>query len=409
MRNTLAAVALASCVSGCGWIEQHWPWARREVPVTEPKQTNLAALRDGALSEPLPDANERARPSAGRATTRPAPSRPPTRPAPLGTGEVVAAVLLRVNDTFYTVADVIALAGADLAALDDDVPPGVWRMRARNVLDAAMRRESEMTLVAAEARTRLSDQQRTMLDAEVAEYRDELIAEAGGSEVALRRKMQRMGTSLEAQLDQYRRSLTVQSYLQHKFRPQIDVTRRDLWLYYRRHRDEFSSHRQVQMQLIAAPFAAFDDPSREQARQTIEQARAALRAGRSFADVAREYSRGVKAGDGGVWPMMSAGNFRIEPVERAAFDLDEGRVSDVIATDEGFYIVKARQVRPGRVVPFAEAQKEIRRTILAERQQELTREYYGRLAEKAVVVRNGELMDVAVRRAQERFYQPAAE
>jgi parvulin-like peptidyl-prolyl isomerase len=163
------------------------------------------------------------------------------------------------------------------------------------------------------------------------------------------------------------------------------------------------------MQLIAAPFAAFDDPSREQARQTIEQARAALRAGRSFADVAREYSRGVKAGDGGVWPMMSAGNFRIEPVERAAFDLDEGRVSDVIATDEGFYIVKARQVRPGRVVPFAEAQKEIRRTILAERQQELTREYYGRLAEKAVVVRNGELMDVAVRRAQERFYQPAAE
>ncbi|MFW6133930.1 MAG: peptidylprolyl isomerase [Planctomycetota bacterium] len=416
----LCAAVLIGQLAGCAWVKQRWPWSKKEVPVTEPERTAdwvEVDLERAGSTRPSERAPAPTRPvTAPRTQSAPAvatrPRRRPEAPqVPPEAGEVVAGVLLRVNERFYTVEDVVRLAGPRLAELSDDLPPGVWRIRARDILSQAMRDEVGQVLVAAEAEAHLTETQEQMVTDAVAERRKELVAESGGSELMLRRELQQKGTTLEAALDRYRRSLIAQSYLQSKFRPRIDVTRRDLWLYYRRHREEFSTPKQVQMQIIAAPFAAFDpeagDP-RDQARTVIERARADLEAGRSFDAVARARSRGVKAEEGGIWPMMPQGNFRIEPVEQAAFELPPGGVSDVVATDEGFYIVKAQKVRPARTVPFADAQAEIRQRIRRKRHEKLVQQYYRRLSENAVIVRNEELMDAAVRRAQKRFYNPQA-
>ena len=198
--------------------------------------------------------------------------------------------------------------------------------------------------------------------------------------------------------------------------PAITITRKMLWDYYRVHHDEFTTDKQVQMQLIAVPFKAMLPPgvsrptatdeaaAKKQARDLIARALAALRAGEDFGDVARKYSRGIKAKQGGLWPMMPANTFRETAVEQAAFRLAEGRYAGPIETGSGLYIVKAARVKPGRVVSFEQAQEQIAEKLRNRMYDELTQKYFRGLMEKAYVARSESFLELALARAaEERF------
>lgn len=421
LRSVALALLISAQLGGCAWVKQAWPWRKKEVPVTESREsgewpeeagssppTETEAPATQPAEPPRPESVE-PRPDAEGPVDPGSPVAGDDPPAPLTTGgEVVTAVLLRVNDRFYTVEDVISIASLQLAALEDDVPVSVWRLRAEAVLTETIRQEVGNFLVYQEAKDEMADEQRAMLDAQVENRLKELIAQHGGSEQRLREALREQGTTLDEALEIYRRDLIVKSYLRSKFEPKIEVGRRDLWLYYRRHPEEFSTPKRVAMQIIAAPDTEFDadeGPPHEQARAAILGAKDALDAGRPFDEVAREHSRGIKADEGGLWPMAKEGSFRLEAVEAAAFELPEGGVSDVIETDGGYYIVQAAEVAPERTQPFTKAQEEIRYKLESVRHNELAAEYFQELSETAVVVQNDELMPLAVDRAVERFYR----
>ena len=63
--------------------------------------------------------------------------------------------------------------------------------------------------------------------------------------------------TIEQLREDNRRRMVVQTYLQSRFMPQITINRRMLLDYYRQHRKDFESNKQVQMQIIAAPIKAF--------------------------------------------------------------------------------------------------------------------------------------------------------
>ncbi|KKK93044.1 hypothetical protein LCGC14_2696810, partial [marine sediment metagenome] len=163
--------------------------------------------------------------------------------------------------------------------------------------------------------------------------------------------------TLKDVLKAQRRDLTIRYYLRLKFYPAIVITRRMLWNYYRRHKDEFSTGKQVQMQIIAAPFDTFlkkgvAEPTEAelQAAKTsaiklLTLALNELNAGKDFALVARTHSRGIKAREGGLWPMMAKGNKAEEKVEEVAFELKEAQHSGIIEDKQGCYIVKAVKVK----------------------------------------------------------------
>ena len=216
----------------------------------------------------------------------------------------------------------------------------------------------------------------------------------------------------------FREDAAYRFYLRSRFMPSIIITRKMLLDYYQRNRDQFTSEKKVQMQIVAAPFKRFlpenvASPSdaelqvaRTQARETIDRAAEAVAKGEPFADVAKRLSRGLKASSGGLWPMMAADTFRETKVEQAAFKLQEGQTAGPIETETGFYLVKASRIEAGKTVGFVEAQEQIHQTLRDQKYLELTQEYFQNLHEKATIIRSDGFVEHVLGKAvQERFPQ----
>jgi len=343
---------------------------------------------------------------------------PPGRPArPVGPDKVVAASVVQVNRQFITVDDILRPLGLRLDKLPKNIDEPTFRDQAARLIGQEITGQITRRLVIEEAEKRLVDNQKKAIDHEVKQARVDMLASTGGSVTKLRQQLKAEGLTLEQALDDYRRDATFKLYLRHRFIPAIPVTRKMLWDYYRQNHDRFSTGQKVRMQLVAAPFAKFlVDPdanssqteiaaAKAKARQVIDAAKARLAAGDDFAAVAKRYSHGVKAASGGLWPLMEAGSFKETKVEKAAFQLPAGGVSEPIETAHGWYLVKAVHVIPGRVVPFEQAQEQIAETLRSRMYEELTDKYFQDLLKKSHIVRSPKFNDLALDLAVDRFWQ----
>ncbi len=341
----------------------------------------------------------------------------PKQPAKaIGQDEVVAASVVQVNRRFITIDDILRPLAAKLSKLPKGIGEQTFRDQAARLIAQEITGQITRVLVVEEAEKRLVDDQKKAIDQEIKQAQSDMLAAAGGSLTQLRQQLQREGQTLEQAMDDYRRDATFKLYLRHRFMPAIPVTRKMLWDYYCQNSQQFSTGHKVRMQIIAEPFIEFlADPAAQpsaaelagaktQARLAIEAAKARLDAGDDFAAVAKKYSRGPKAQDGGLWPMMEAGSFKEAEVEKAAFQLPPGGVSAPVETPHGWYIVKAVQVIPGRVVPFEEAQDQIAEILRTRMYNELTDKYFQDLTEKSHIVRSPKFSELALDRAVDRFW-----
>jgi parvulin-like peptidyl-prolyl isomerase len=337
-------------------------------------------------------------------------------PTPVGPERVVAASAIQVNNRFITVDDILRRLRPRLKKVPKTVSLQAFRQRVAPWVDEELRDQINQALVLQEAHKRLTDQQKKVIDAEVQEARNAMLAEAGGSITRLRHTLAKQGTTLEQTLTEHREDAAFRFYLRSRFMPAIAITRKMLWDYYRIHHEEFTAEKRVQMQIIAAPFSKFlpedvASPSaierlaaRKKAKEAIDKALAALSRGEDFGEVAKRLSRGIKAKDGGIWPLMAAETFRETEVERTAFKLQVGEMAGPIETQTGFYVVKVRRLEPGRVVPFEEAQEKISETLRNRMYLELTEKYFRDLHEKALIRRSEDFQaHVLARAAEEHF------
>jgi len=341
----------------------------------------------------------------------------PRQPAKaIGPDEVIAASVVQVNRRFITIDDILRPLAAKLSKLPKGIGEQTFRDQAARLIAQEITGQITRVLVVEEAEKRLVDDQKKAIDQEIKQAQSDMLAAAGGSVTQLRQQLQCEGLTLEQAMDDYRRDATFKLYLRHRFMPAIPVTRKMLWDYYCQNSQQFSTGHKVQMQIIAEPFIEFlADPAAQpsaaelagaktQARREIESAKARLDAGDDFAEVAKKYSRDIKAQTGGLWPMMEAGSFRETEVEKAALQLPSGGVSAPVETPHGWYIVKAVQVIPGRVVPFEEAQDQIAEILRTRMYNELTDKYFQDLLEKSHIVRSPQFNELALDRAVDRFW-----
>jgi parvulin-like peptidyl-prolyl isomerase len=387
---------------------ENWRPGQEEVPVSPPAETGPPEP-----VKPSPQTQPRQSSAAGpRASS--ATSRPSAHGKVIGEQEIVAASLVQVNSRFFSVDDILRAAGPELARLPGNLPPLLLRQRVAEVIKSTIREQVGQSLVLEQADKRMSDEVKERIESKVQDRLREMIAEAGGSRKVLESKLESEGTTLEQAIESYRDALKVESYLREKLTRTVTVNRRVLLDYYRSHPDEFISPKKVQMQIIAAPVKEFLSKgaagtkaslasARLPAREQIDKAAAALRGGRDFGDVARSFSKGFKAAEGGLWPTMPSGSFRSAEVERAAFALKEGQVSDIIETEAGFFIVKAKCIVEQKVTSFEEAQAGIEERLGDEQYSRLARKYFDELYAGATITPSDELLYLAVDRATAKY------
>jgi peptidyl-prolyl cis-trans isomerase D len=141
----------------------------------------------------------------------------------------------------------------------------------------------------------------------------------------------------------------------------ITVNEGDLKTYYEQNAKLLSAaqERRASHILIASPTTA-PAAEREKAKAKAEELLAALKKSPdTFADVARKNSQDTgSAPDGGDLDFFARGAM-VKPFEDAAFAMEKGEISDVVASDFGYHIIKLTDIRAPKQRSFDEMKPEL--------------------------------------------------
>src|SRR3990172_994854 len=191
-----------------------------------------------------------------------------------------------------------------------------------------------------------------------------------------------------------RRDLETWKVLQLKVRSRVKVTDEDVKNYWQTHPQEFQSGEEIRVRHIFLSLA-HDAPAAEveRPRARAEKVRARLRAGEDFARVAREVSQGPSAAEGGELGWLKRGTVQPE-VEKVAFALRPGEVSEPVRTRAGYQILRVEERRGGGARPLEEVKDEIRDRLMNEQIETYRNQFVAELRKDALVeVKLPELRD----------------
>jgi peptidyl-prolyl cis-trans isomerase SurA len=134
-----------------------------------------------------------------------------------------------------------------------------------------------------------------------------------------------------------------------------------------------------------APPAPSDDPAVLAAAETkANDLLKQIRAGVNFDDVAKKFSDGPSAADGGALGSFKRGQLAKE-LEDKTFALKVGDVTDVIRTKQGYVILKVDEHQMAGIPPFKDALPKIQDALYYEKLQPALRAYLTKLREEAYI------------------------
>ncbi len=118
----------------------------------------------------------------------------------------------------------------------------------------------------------------------------------------------------------------------------VSVTDEEVRAYYDGHTDEFTAEEEAEMEFTAVPIEVAEK-DKETIRDRMNQVLQKIEEGTSFEDLARFFSQGMTASDGGNLGVFRKGSLTPD-IEETAFSLKAGEVSDIIERDTDMQILK---------------------------------------------------------------------
>lgn len=208
----------------------------------------------------------------------------------------------------------------------------IWYAVLQNIVDRNM-----MVDQAKRDSVTISDQQ---IDQRINQRIQQTIQQVG-SEEALEEQMGKSIVQIRADLrDSYREQLIVQKLQQQK-RQEVQITRPEVEAYFENiPKDSLPTiPEQVAVsQIVKVPPPLAD--ARQEARQLAEQLRdSVLNHGKTIEELAKKYSDGPSASDGGKLPLISLDELVAE-YSAAAAALEPGEISEVVETSFGFHVIR---------------------------------------------------------------------
>ncbi|HHM12476.1 MAG TPA: hypothetical protein ENJ16_02910 [Planctomycetaceae bacterium] len=185
------------------------------------------------------------------------------------------------------------------------------------------------------------------------------------SAAELDQMLRRYGSSLEQQKLDFREQTVARMMVQQNVKRDEEITHEELLDYYHEHLRDYEYPARVRWERLTARFDKFPDKAAAD-RAIVEMGNLVLR-GVPFAEVAKRYSQGSHADEGGYHDWTTKGALVSKVLDEALFSLPVGRLSQILEDEQGFHIVRVIERQPAGRRPFEEVQDEIRDKIRKER------------------------------------------
>ncbi len=211
---------------------------------------------------------------------------------------------------------------------------------------------------------------------------------------ALEKAATAQGVSYEDFKQNLRNQIVTQMVIQREVGSHIQITPEEVKKFYDQHQKEFERPETIRLSeiLISTQQPSVDKNSPgladaqtlAAAQKKADEALAAIKGGQKFEDVAKKYSDGPTAAQGGDLGEFKRGTMAKE-LEDRTFAMKPGDVTDVIRTRQGFVILKVTEHYPAGVPPMKAVEPNIQEALYYDKLQPALREYLTKLREQAYI------------------------
>ena len=177
--------------------------------------------------------------------------------------------------------------------------------------------------------------------------------------------------------------IIVQAMRSHNVKTNYIISPTNIEDFYRKHRDLFTTKEEIKLRMIM--ISGQKDTGSAQAQKSLaEEVLGKLAAGGEFDQVARLYSEDGTKENGGDWGWIQR-NTLAAPLEKFAFNMPVGRISNIIDYAGNYYILKVEDKRGGTTRSLAEARGDIEKKLIQDEAQQIQERWIASLREKAYI------------------------
>lgn len=199
------------------------------------------------------------------------------------------------------------------------------------------------------------------------------------------KKLAEEGKTLESAKQEIRGQMLRMRLLRREVQSRILVTDEEIGEYYDKHREDYEGREAVHIRQIFLPVpAGADSGARDRVRAEANQLRERILKGERFEVMAARYSRGPAASEGGDIGFVERGVMMPE-VEKAAFSLPVGEVSEVLETEAGFLLLVVVDKKGAGLKPLPVVRDEIKAKIEDEKVNKKYDEWMAELRKKSFI------------------------
>jgi peptidyl-prolyl cis-trans isomerase SurA len=209
--------------------------------------------------------------------------------------------------------------------------------------------------------------------------------------------VEKQGLNYEDFKDQIRRNLLMREVIGREVGSRIQLSREDARKYYEAHKKEFESPGMVRLGQI---LISTEKRKPEEAEKRANDAFAELKAGQRFADIAKKYSDGPSAEQGGDVGFMKEGSLAPD-VAAVVAKLDLNEFSNPMQTKYGYIILKILERYSSGIPKFEEVEQRVNEVLYDQRMQPDLRDYMKQLRKESYIYKAPGYVDTGEERPSE--------
>ncbi|NPA14969.1 MAG: hypothetical protein GXO44_00295 [Deferribacteres bacterium] len=204
-------------------------------------------------------------------------------------------------------------------------------------------------------------------------YIENFKKENGMTDEDFKKFLEERGITEKAYREEIRRKILINKLMNYEIKLRVAVPEEEVREYYEKHKEEFRLPEGAEVWMIFIP--------REEGKELAENIYAKILAGESFEELARRYSKGPHAEDGGRLGIVKKGDL-VKEIDEFVFNTD--KPLGFIERPEGYYIVKVKRYKE-RYIPFEQVKDKIKAKLLQEKFEKRYKSWLNELFEKATI------------------------
>jgi peptidyl-prolyl cis-trans isomerase SurA len=164
----------------------------------------------------------------------------------------------------------------------------------------------------------------------------------------------------------------------------LTISGDDISKFYEEHKEEFNRPEQVAISEIMISTDGKDPALLPSLEAKAQEALKKARSGEKFDELAKKYSDGPTAKDGGDLGFFPRGKM-VKQLEDVAFQLRRGQISDIIKTRYGFVILRVDEKYAAGIQKLETVSDEIHRILAQQRAQPAIQDYMKKLRKESFI------------------------